>query len=417
MVKILSLEFIMSDFKNIDISDYNYSLPQERIAKFPLEIRDASKLLIYENGKVGHSEFVKINEYLPENAFLVFNETKVIQARMIFRKSTGASIEIFILEAVEPISEIQSAFQQTSGVVWKCFVGNSKRWKSGVLEKDFTLNGRNCKIYIERKERTGNTSLVKFTWHPEDIIFSEIIEKAGLVPLPPYLNREAVDSDKERYQTVYAKNEGSVAAPTAGFHFTDTVFKKLKKKNISFVKINLHVGAGTFKPVIAEKISGHTMHFEKISVNLSSIKKILKNIDGKIIPVGTTSVRTLESLYWYGVKLIVDKQNKKTLFVEQWDPYNKKYDVDLPVKEVLNYLITFMGKNDLSEINGSTQLMIVPGYKYHIIKGMITNFHQPQSTLLLLVAAFIGKDWKKVYNYALENDFRFLSYGDSCLFL
>ena len=407
----------MFDYKNIDISDYNYSLPQERIAKFPLETRDTSKLLIYKNGKVGHSDFFKIDEYLPENAFLVFNETKVIQARMIFRKSTGASIEIFILEAVEPVSEIQSAFQQTSGVVWKCFVGNSKRWKSGVLEKEFPHNGKICKIYIERIERSGNSSLVKFTWHPEEITFSEIIEQAGLVPLPPYLNREAVDSDKERYQTVYAKNEGSVAAPTAGFHFTDTVFKKLKNRNIPFGKINLHVGAGTFKPVIAEKISGHIMHFEKISIDISLIKKILKNIDGNIIPVGTTSVRTLESLYWYGVKLIVDKQNEKTLFIEQWDPYNKKYNIDLPVKEVLNYLIEFMEKNNLSEINGITQLMIVPGYKYRIIKGMVTNFHQPQSTLLLLVAAFIGDDWEKVYNYALENDFRFLSYGDSCLFL
>ncbi len=407
----------MSDHKNINISDYNYFLPQERIAKFPLETRDASKLVICKNGKVWQSDFVKIDEYLPENTFLVFNETKVIQARMIFRKSTGASIEVFILEAVEPVSEIQSAFQQTSGVVWKCFVGNSKRWKSGVLEKEFAHNGKNCKINIERIERSGNSSLVKFIWHPEDITFSEIIEKAGLVPLPPYLNREAVNSDKERYQTVYAKNEGSVAAPTAGLHFTDNVFKKLKNKNISFEKINLHVGAGTFKPVIAEKISGHIMHFEKISIDISLIKKLLKNIDGNIIPVGTTSVRTLESLYWYGVKLIVDKQNEKTLFIEQWDPYNKKYDIDLPAKEVLNYLIEFMEKNNLAEISGSTQLMIVPGYKYRIIKGMITNFHQPQSTLLLLVAAFIGNDWKKVYNYALENDFRFLSYGDSCLFL
>ena len=407
----------MLDFKNVAISNFNYFLPKEKIAKFPLEIRDASKLLICKNGEIEQSDFKVIDKYLPENALMVFNETKVIQARIIFSKSTGATIEIFILEAVEPVSEIQSAFQQTSGVVWKCFVGNSKRWKSGVLEKKFIYKGKNCKIFIERKEKLENSSLIKFKWHPENISFSEIIEKIGLVPLPPYLNREAVDSDKERYQTVYAKNEGSVAAPTAGLHFTENVINKIKNKNISFGKINLHVGAGTFKPVIAEKISGHTMHFEKISIDISLIKRILKNIDGNIIPVGTTSVRTLESLYWYGVKLIVDKQNEKTLFIEQWDPYNKKYNIDLPVKEVLNFLISFMEKNELNIISGSTQLMIVPGYKYRIIKGMVTNFHQPQSTLLLLVAAFIGENWKKAYDFALENDFRFLSYGDSCLFI
>ena len=407
----------MLDFKNVAISNFNYFLPKEKIAKFPLEIRDASKLLICKNGEIEQSDFKVIDKYLPENALMVFNETKVIQARMIFPKSTGATIEIFILEAVEPVSEIQSAFQQTSGVVWKCFVGNSKRWKSGVLEKKFIYKGKNCKIFIERKEKLENSSLIKFKWHPEDISFSEIIEKIGLVPLPPYLNREAVDSDKERYQTVYAKNEGSVAAPTAGLHFTENVLNKIKNRNISFGKINLHVGAGTFKPVIAEKISGHTMHFEKISIDISLIKRILKNIDGNIIPVGTTSVRTLESLYWYGVKLIVDKQNEKTLFIEQWDPYNKKYNIDLPVKEVLNFLISFMEKNEINIISGSTQLMIVPGYKYRIIKGMVTNFHQPQSTLLLLVAAFIGENWKKAYDFALENDFRFLSYGDSCLFM
>ena len=407
----------MLDFKNVAISNFNYFLPKEKIAKFPLEIRDASKLLICKNGEIEQSDFKVIDKYLPENALMVFNETKVIQARIIFSKSTGATIEIFILEAVEPVSEIQSAFQQTSGVVWKCFVGNSKRWKSGVLEKKFIYKGKNCKIFIERKEKLENSSLIKFKWHPEDISFSEIIEKIGLVPLPPYLNREAVDSDKERYQTVYAKNEGSVAAPTAGLHFTENVLNKIKNRNISFGKINLHVGAGTFKPVIAEKISGHTMHFEKISIDISLIKRILKNIDGNIITVGTTSVRTLESLYWYGVKLIVDKQNEKTLFIEQWDPYNKKYNIDLPVKEVLNFLISFMEKNEINIISGSTQLMIVPGYKYRIIKGMVTNFHQPQSTLLLLVAAFIGENWKKAYDFALEIDFRFLSYGDSCLFM
>ena len=407
----------MSDIKNIAISDYNYSLPHERIAKFPLENRDASKLLICKNGEVGQTNFINIDEYLPKNALMIFNETKVIQARMIFTKNTGATIEIFLLEAVEPVSEIESAFQQTSGVVWKCFVGNSKRWKSGVLEKEIFHNGEKGKLFIERIEKANSSSLVKLSWTPEEITFSEIIEKAGLVPLPPYLNREAVDSDKERYQTIYAKNEGSVAAPTAGLHFTENVLNKINNKNISFGKINLHVGAGTFKPVIAEKISGHTMHFEKISIDISLIKKILKNIDGNIIPVGTTSVRTLESLYWYAVKLIVDKQNEKTLYIEQWDPYNKKYDIDLPVKEVLSFLIEFMEHNNLKEISGSTQLMIVPGYKYRIIKGMLTNFHQPQSTLLLLVAAFIGDKWKKVYDYALENDFRFLSYGDSCLFI
>ena len=296
----------MKSLKNITISEYNYSLPPERIAQFPLTERDKSKLLYYKNGKIKEDVFENIADFLPERNVLIFNETKVIQARLIFQKETGARIEIFCLEPVEPEKEIQLAFQQRSYSVWKCFIGNSKRWKKGQLQKTFYFNGEKCVLTAERNEQEKNVSLVEFKWEPADLTFSEILELSGLVPLPPYLNREAVDSDKFRYQTVYAKNNGSVAAPTAGFHFTDKVFKKLKSKNIQFDKLTLHVGAGTFKPIIAKTINQHEMHYEKMLVKKSTIKKLLENYENKIISVGTTTTRTLESLYWFGVKLIVE---------------------------------------------------------------------------------------------------------------
>ena len=407
----------MKRLKNITISEYDYSLPPERIAKFPLTDRDKSKLLYYKNGNIKEEVFENIADLLPEKCLLIFNETKVIQARLIFKKETGAKIEIFCLEPVEPAKEIQLAFQQKSYSIWKCFIGNSKRWKKGQLQKSFEFNNKECVLTAERKEQGQSVSLVEFKWKPADLTFSEILELSGLVPLPPYLNRNAVDSDKISYQTVYAKNNGSVAAPTAGFHFTDKVFKKLKSKNIQFEKLTLHVGAGTFKPVIAETIQQHEMHYEKMLVKKSTIKKLLVNNEKKIISVGTTTTRTLESLYWFGVKLIVENSSLVEFNIRQWDPYLEKYNKYISTHDSLLAVLNYMNNSDIEILTGSTQLMIVPGYDFKIINGIITNFHQPKSTLLLLIAAFIGDDWRIAYDFALANNFRFLSYGDSCLFL
>lgn len=407
----------MKRLKNITISEYDYSLPPERIAQFPLAERDKSKLLYYKNGNIKEEVFENIADFLPEKCLLIFNETKVIQARLIFQKETGARIEIFCLEPVEPSSEIQLAFQQRSYSVWKCFIGNSKRWKKGQLQKSFEFNNKKCLLTAERKEQEQSVSLVEFKWEPADLTFSEILELSGLVPLPPYLNRKAVESDKFRYQTVYAKNNGSVAAPTAGFHFTDKVFKKLISKNIQFDKLTLHVGAGTFKPVIAETIQQHEMHYEKMLVKKSTIKKLLENNEKKIISVGTTTTRTLESLYWFGIKLIVENSPLVEFTIRQWDPYLEKYNKHISTRDSLLAVLNYMNNSGIEILTGFTQLMIVPGYDFKIIDGIITNFHQPKSTLLLLIAAFIGDDWKKAYDFALANNFRFLSYGDSCLFL
>jgi len=407
----------MKSLKNITISEYDYYLPPERIAQFPLAERDKSKLLYYKNGKIKEDIFENIADLLPEENLLIFNETKVIQARLIFQKETGAKIEIFCLEPVEPEKEIQLAFQQRSYSVWKSFIGNSKRWKKGQLQKSFEFNNKKYILTAERKEKEQSVSLVEFKWEPADLTFSKVLELSGLVPLPPYLNRDAVDSDKFRYQTVYAKNNGSVAAPTAGFHFTDKVFKKLKNKNIRFDKLTLHVGAGTFKPVIAETIQQHEMHYEKMLVKKSTIKKLLENNKNNIISVGTTTTRTLESLYWFGVKLIVENSLLVEFNIRQWDPYLEKYNKHISTRDSLLAVLNYMNNSDIEILTGSTQLMIVPCYDFKIINGIITNFHQPKSTLLLLIAAFIGNDWRTAYDFALGNDFRFLSYGDSCLFL
>ncbi len=400
----------------ISIEDYFYDLPQERIAKFPLNQRDRSQLLIYKNNNIEKSIFKDIDRYIHENSLLIFNETKVVQARIIFQKESGAKIQIFCLEPVEPSSEIQIAFQQKTVSVWNCFVGNSKRWKSGKLTKKIVCNGNNYILTAERKNRNDNVSLIEFYCEPQHLTFAQILESSGLVPLPPYLNREAEESDKIRYQTVYAKNNGSVAAPTAGLHFTDNVFQKLKNKNISFEKLTLHVGAGTFKPVISKTISDHEMHTEKVLIKRATIESILSNPKRKIIPVGTTTVRTLESLYWFGVKLIVKKDEHLTFSVDQWDPYSEELNCGISTEPALEAVLNYMKNNSLEILYGETKLMIAPGYEFKIADGIITNFHQPKSTLLLLISAFIGYDWKKVYDFAMKNDFRFLSYGDSCLF-
>ena len=401
-------------FNNLNINDFRYALPDDRIAKFPLERRDASKLLIYRDKTISESHFENLAHFLPEYSFLVMNDTKVVQARLLFEKETGAVIEIFCLEPVSPTTEIQLAFQQKGQAVWKCLVGNARRWKDGLVFLKSEKSGNEFLIKAEKIEKSGETYLIKLCWEPEELTFSEILETAGKVPLPHYLNREAVESDKATYQTVYAMSDGSVAAPTAGLHFTKQVFDTLKLKNIANDNLTLHVGAGTFKPVGKEGIANHEMHNEQIILKRSTLMNLLKN-DRKIIAVGTTSVRTLESLYWFGVKL---KINPKAIFqIGQTDPYLNENHPEISAKEAIEEILDFMDRKSLEFLSGSTRLMIIPGYKFQMINGMITNFHQPGSTLLLLIAAWLGDSWKEIYDYALKNDFRFLSYGDSCLFL
>lgn len=404
----------MKDPGQINIENYNYNLPAHRIAKFPLPERDQSKLLIYKNGEVTQSDFRNIDQLLPSDSLLLFNETKVIQARLKFFKKSGAKIEIFCLEPVQPASEIQLAFQQKGPVVWKCFIGNSKKWKEGSLKKMIKIDQQEVEFFARRVGMKEKAHLIEFSWSPSNYNFSQLLESAGLVPLPPYLNREAEKEDKDRYQTIYAQYDGSVAAPTAGLHFTEEVFQKLVKKNIKTDEVVLHVGAGTFKPVITANIGDHEMHTEKIIIRKSTIEKLLKKQNKKVIVVGTTTIRTLESLYWFGVKLLVGESTGFS--IQQWDPYMVKYQLKNSLSEILEVVLNFMNKNELDELRGETQLMITPGYDFKIADILITNFHQPKSTLLLLVSAFIGDDWKKSYQFALDNDFRFLSYGDSCLF-
>ena len=402
----------MNSPKNILIADFDYPLPDERIAKFPLERRDQSKLLIYKDVSISESQFFHIPELLPANTLLVFNNTKVIHARLFFQKPTGSVIEVFCLEPYE--MAISQAFDQRSHGTWTCFIGNNKKWKEGPLVRKVIIDGREVSLTAERQQAVGNAWIVNFSW-TGDVSFAEIIDKAGVIPLPPYLHREAVSSDNERYQTVYAKWEGSVAAPTAGLHFTPEVFETLKERNIDTDFITLHVGAGTFKPVNTPTIGEHEMHVEKIEIAYQNIKCILNHFGQPIIPVGTTTVRTIESVYWFGVKL-GQHPHLDAMHVMQWDPYELA-EVALPADQAYRNVLNWMDDNELDHLDGDTQLMIAPGYTYHVINGLITNFHQPKSTLLLLVSALIGDAWRDCYRYALDHDFRFLSYGDSCLFL
>jgi S-adenosylmethionine:tRNA ribosyltransferase-isomerase len=401
---------------NIRIQDFNYPLPPERIAQYPLENRDASKVLIWEGGNVSECLFSDISSKLPSGSTLVFNDTRVIHARLIFSKSTGATIEIFCLEPLEPVSEAQAAFAQKKGCTWKCLIGNVKRWKSGTLEKKFTRNGDPYTLAATKKENLGDGCYaVEFTWHPPFLTFSAILEQAGLVPLPPYITRASVPSDNNRYQTIYAKHEGSVAAPTAGLHFTAKTLDRMRRKKIRFEHVTLHVGIGTFRPVSVDDAALHIMHAEKISVGADVIRDLIRKEGPGVFAVGTTTVRTLESLYWLGVKLIMGKSGDVPQ-VHQWDPYDPNLNRDIPAGEALEALAGWLEKNGMERYTGETSLMIVPGYRFRIVGGMITNFHMPQSTLLLLVAAFAGEGWRTAYNYAFEHDFRFLSYGDACLF-
>jgi S-adenosylmethionine:tRNA ribosyltransferase-isomerase len=406
----------MDHIPDIRINDYQYDLPPERIAQFPLAERDASRLLVYQDGGISEDTFHNLPLHLPEGSLLIYNKTRVIQARIQFQKDSGALIEVFCLEPLKPTREIQLAFEQRSGVVWKCLVGNSKKWKSGELQHRFQLDGMDITLKANRLEKANGYSHILFEWEPALKSFSEILQAAGLMPLPPYMKRESQESDKVRYQTIYARAEGSVAAPTAGLHFTPGVFDALGQKQIERKEVTLHVGAGTFKPVTSEQVSGHEMHTEQVRISRETVEALLHHGNKPIIAVGTTTLRTLESLYWHGVKCIVDNSDPQNLNIRQWDPYKPEYKLSISLEEALNKLLTRMGEEGLEEIAGQTQLMIVPGYLVKVPDILLTNFHMPGSTLLLLVSAFIGEGWKEAYRYALDNDFRFLSYGDSCLF-
>ena len=419
--------------KNIHIADYNYNLPDERIAKFPLAERDASKLLIYNQGKVSEDVFSSLPKYLPTGALMVFNNTKVIQARLHFRKSPsvsngvevqGALIEVFCLEPALP-NDYQLNFSQKGSVQWYCLVGNLKKWKEGKLLRTIEMpNGEQVTLACERMGLHGTSHIIEFSWNG-NYTWAELLDAVGELPIPPYLNRETQESDKTTYQTVYSKVKGSVAAPTAGLHFTERVLQALDEAGIDREELTLHVGAGTFKPVKSEEIGGHDMHTEHIAVRRQTIEKLIAH-GGEAIAVGTTSVRTLESLYYMG---ILAMQGKEDLHVPQWMPYEEKTTADgqqsteiaqrvgWSTVNCLQALLAYMDQHHLDVLHSSTQIIIAPGYEYHIVRRMVTNFHQPQSTLLLLVSAFLKGDWRKVYDYALSHDFRFLSYGDSSLLI
>lgn len=401
--------------QEIRIEDYNYTLPDERIAKFPLPKRDESKLLVYRQGAISESIFKHLPEYLPQGALMVFNNTRVIQARLLFQKETGARIEIFCLEPMVPRDYAQ-IFQETRRCSWTCMVGNLKKWKSGVLTKPILVKDQLVSLTAEKKESHGDTHLIEFSWDNDSFTFADILDAAGVLPIPPYLHRETEKSDLQTYQTVYSKVKGSVAAPTAGLHFTPEVLADIDAHGIGREEVTLHVGAGTFKPVKSETIEGHEMHTEFISVRRSSIERIQRNL-GHIIAVGTTSVRTLESLYYMGA--ILEEQPDATseeLVVKQWMPYEEANNRLAPEKALQN-LLDYLDRNHADKLMTATQIIIAPGYTFKVVRGIVTNFHQPQSTLLLLISAFVKGDWKSIYDYALSHDFRFLSYGDSSLLL
>lgn len=407
---------MISNVQNINIAEYDYPLPDERIAKYPLAERDASKLLVLKGASLQEDHFRNIGNYLPEKSVLVFNETKVVRARLQFVKESGAAIEVFCLEPITGNGDYQLAFSASSPVEWHCLVGNSRRWKDGFLTMPLNIKGKDVLLKAERIEKTDAYSVVRFSWEPAEISFAEVLETAGEIPLPPYLHREAEPSDRERYQTVFAKYEGSVAAPTASLHLTKPLIAKLKEQGHSIEEVTLHVGAGTFRPVATDTIGEHEMHSESIIVKKQCIEHLHDNIGRTIIPVGTTSMRTIESVYWIGVMLIEQGFEERNLHVNQWFPYQDR--ATLPsAKESLEVILKYLEMHHLEALHATTALMIAPSCPIMMTKALITNFHQPKSTLLLLVSALIGDKWKEAYKFALDNDFRFLSYGDSCLFI
>lgn len=403
--------------KHIHISEFNYPLPDERIAKFPLPVRDQSKLLLYRHGEVSEDVFTSLPQYLPAGSLMIFNNTKVIQARLHFRKETGALIEVFCLEPIQPNDYVLN-FQQTEHAAWLCMIGNLKKWKEGTLKREMTVKGQPLTLTAERGACHGTSHWIDFRWNNPEVTFADILEVFGELPIPPYLNRETQESDKETYQTVYSKIKGSVAAPTAGLHFTPRVLDALREKGVDLEELTLHVGAGTFKPVKSEEIEGHEMHTEYISVSRSTLQKLIAH-EGKAVAVGTTSVRTLESLYHIGITLLNNPNaTEDELHVRQWQPYEMSAEASAtPAADALQAIIRYLDRHGMETLHTSTQIIIAPGYEYRIVKAMVTNFHQPQSTLLLLVSAFVHGDWRKIYDYALSHDFRFLSYGDSSLLI
>lgn len=447
---------INTDPRQIRIEDYDYPLPDHRIAKYPLKERDSSKLLIYNKGEVSQDTFTSLPDYLPKGALMVFNNTRVIQARLHFRKGTtasdtaqstaGALIEIFLLEPASPI-EYQENFASKERCSWYCLVGNSKKWKEGALTRIIDIDGNRTVLSATRRELHGTSWRVEFEWHRADnagndsactpaVSFAEILDAMGELPIPPYLNRDTEESDKTTYQTVYSKIKGSVAAPTAGLHFTERVLADLDAHGIEREEVTLHVGAGTFKPVKSDEIGGHEMHTEHIAVRRETIERLIAH-NGEAIAVGTTSVRTLESLYWMGVassRLMScnteattlsnsepvgtshDEQAGEELHVSQWTPYEQRFE-QMPSVDALKALLRYMDSRKMQVLHSSTQIIIAPSYEYRIVRRIVTNFHQPKSTLLLLVSAFVKGDWHRIYDYALEHDFRFLSYGDSSLLI
>ncbi|HCY39878.1 MAG TPA: S-adenosylmethionine tRNA ribosyltransferase [Prolixibacteraceae bacterium] len=406
---------ILKKVQALSISEYAYELPDDKIAKYPLAERDQSKLLVWKNGHIQDAQFRNLPEHLPANSLLVFNNTKVIRARLHFLKETGAKIEIFCLDPHEP-ADYQIAFQTTQSCVWKCMIGNQKKWKGEKLRKIISIDNTEIELCAEQTDPEQNKSLIRFSWNNPRFEFSRIIEHAGSLPIPPYLNRETEQSDLERYQTVYSKIKGSVAAPTAGLHFTEKVFSHLKNDGHELAELTLHVGAGTFQPVKSETISGHDMHYEHFYITRDFLNKLIFH-SGKKIAVGTTSVRTLESLYWLGVQAYKNPEiSIDDLKVSQWEAYQEGENI-LQNKEVLKALMGLLDRERTNILSASTQIIIAPGYCFRIADGLITNFHQPQSTLLLLISAYLGEAWRDIYKHALANNYRFLSYGDSNLYL
>lgn len=405
----------MNHPKNISILDYTYTLPAERIALHPLPERDASRLLIYQNGKIEQDQYKHIDKYLPAGSLLIFNNSKVIKARILFQKSSGGVIEIFCLEPFEDMNEYSSIMNRKGRVKWKCMIGGAGKWKEGELKKELTIDNKPFILGAKLTEKLSDAFVVEFSWKPAELCFAEVLERSGETPLPPYIKRKPDEEDTGRYQTIYAKDEGSVAAPTAGLHFTEEIFNRLAEKNIHTDYITLHVGAGTFKPVKATTLEGHEMHAEWIEVNAELIERLILKLGSPIVAVGTTSLRTLESLYWLGIKSILQPGIKK-LILGQWEVYEETLTFkNIPVKEALTSLLNWLKKNSIKKLFTRSQLLIVPGYEFKVADTLITNFHQPQSTLLLLVAAAAGNSWIKIYDHALQNGFRFLSYGDGCL--
>ncbi|WP_299819044.1 S-adenosylmethionine:tRNA ribosyltransferase-isomerase [uncultured Pontibacter sp.] len=402
----------MTDPKKLAIKDFVYELPDERIAKFPLPERDQSKLLHYRQGQIAEHTFTDLPQLLPPHTLLVFNDTKVVQARLLMQKETGGLVEIFCLEPVAPHREIQLAMQQTASSTWKCLVGNNKRWKNGPVKLYF----KGGELQAEREAQQEGHFLIRFTWTPAELTFAEVLEGCGRLPLPPYLNRDLTPDDHTRYQTIYANQQGAVAAPTAGLHFTDRVMEKLQLQGINTAYLTLHVGAGTFKPVKADTMEAHEMHAEQLFISKAFLEKLLQHLGNPVIPVGTTSMRSLESLYWLGAKVWQQPAlPAQELHVTQWQAYES---IEVPnAEEAVTALLKYMEAQNSEYLHASTQIIIAPGYTFRICNGLVTNFHQPESTLLLLVSALIGKNWRNVYQHALDNNYRFLSYGDSSLLL